>query len=229
MKVYFESISIRNLFKWFDRKCFAILKFQREFECNTKHVLTLLNIIYEGFPLYQNIIVRSHKDKQWELQHKLHILPPFNATQNKEIFIIMDGDQHFSFLHRLRLGKTVINSRGRKIYFGDIYYSIYKNEKNFLCPRRPDPEKHFKVSNILSDNWRNSFRGLSKYKHQKVKECRNRLLNYKFCFEFIETNELVKVFDTFTKISTRGMQITKADRARIISQGHKKSTIDPIS
>ena len=231
MKVYFEAISVKKLFKWLERQRFAILKFQREFEWNTKRVLTLLNTIYEGFPVYQIIIVRSYKNKQWDLQHKLHVLPPFNAIQNKKIFIIIDGDQHFSFLHRLRLGKTVINLRGRKIRFGDIYYLIVKNEKRFFCPRRPDPEKHFRVSNILSDNWRDFFGSLCKDKLQNIKECRKRLLNYKFIFIFIETNELAKVCEIFMRISPQGMPVDKALLSQIknhmISSGHKKVALQP--
>ena len=135
MNVYSEAVSVKKLFKLFELQCLAILKFQREFEWSTKQVLALLNVIYNGLPVGQIIIDRVYKDKQWELQHKLYMLPPFNAKQNKEIFIIIDGDQRLSFLYRLRLGKTVINMRGRKIHFGEIYYSINENGKRFFCPR----------------------------------------------------------------------------------------------
>ncbi len=156
--------------------------------------------------------------KQWDIQHRLRMLPPFNAMQNKEIFIIIDGDQYISFFHRLRLGETVINSRGRKIHFGDIYYSLDKNEKMFLCPRRPDSEKHFKMSNILSDNWCDFFGSLCKNKLQRIKECRKRLLNYKFLFTFIETNELEIVREIFTRISPQGTQVDKASLSQIKSR-----------
>lgn len=147
------------------------------------------------------------------LRPKLHILPPFDQIQNKDIFFIIDGQQRLSVLYQVRRGETIENSNGREIRFGDIYFSIDGEEQRFSYLRRPDPEKHFRVSTILSSHWSKSFRGLWKYQRREIEECRRRLFDYPIFMVFIKTKERTDVRETFIRINAQGLRITEAEKA----------------
>ena len=186
---------------------------QREFVWNARRAVALLDSMYKGYPIGTVMVWRADKKQAWMLRHKLHILPPFDATQNKEIFFLVDGQQRLSVLHQVRRGETIGNSNGREIRFGDIYFSINGEEEQFQYLRRPEPGEHFKVSLIVSDRWRQSFLGLPKYKRAAIKECRERLLKYRVFIVFYGTKELANIRETFIRINAQGMRISEADKA----------------
>ena len=136
---------------------------QREFVWNAKRACALLDSMYKGYPIGSVMIWRTDRKQLWMLRHKLHVLPPFNPTLNKELLFLVDGQQRLSVLHQVRRGETIENSNGRENRWRHIFSpSMTMNSDSYL--RRPDPEIHFKVSSIISDRWRQSFRGLPKYK-----------------------------------------------------------------
>ncbi len=212
-EIFVRDISVNKLFDWFDQRCLAVPEIQREFVWNAKRAVALLDSMYKGYPIGTVMVWRADKKQAWMLRHKLHILPPFDATQNKEILFLVDGQQRLSVLHQVRRGETIPNSNGREIRFGDIYFSVNGEEEEFQYLKRPDPEHHFNVSRILSDHWRKSFRGLFKYQREAIKECRERLLKYRIFIVFYDTKELTSIRETFIRINAQGMRISEADKA----------------
>lgn len=213
-ETFYKSVKVNKLFDWFDRRCLAVPDIQREFVWNAQRACALLDSIYKGYPIGTVMIWRTDKSNIWMLRHNLHMLPPFDQNQNKEIFFLIDGQQRLSVLFQVRRGESIKNSNDREIRFGDICFSTDGGEQRFLYLRQPDPEKHFKVSSILSaSNWRKSFRGLWKYQLKEIEECRRRLLNYQLFLIFFRTKEQADVRETFIRINAQGMRITEADKA----------------
>lgn len=208
-----RAVRVSEMFDWFDRRCLAVPEIQREFVWNAQRACSLLDSIYKAYPIGTVMIWRTRRENVWMLRHSLHVLPPFDRIQNKEILFLIDGQQRLSVLHQIRRGETIHNSDGREIRFGDIYFSIDGDENRFLYLRRPDPQLHFKVTNIVSDRWLHFFRKLPAYKQQSIKRCRDRLLNYKLLLVFTDTRSIADVRETFIRINTQGMRISEADRA----------------
>lgn len=211
-----DDISVRELFRWFDRRSLAIPEVQREFVWNAKRACSLLDSIYRGYPVGTVMIWRTGRERQTMLRQALHVLPAFDATQNKQIFFLLDGQQRLSVLHNIRVGGTVTNESGREIRFGDIFFSLESNEEaRFFYFRRHDPLCHFRVADLL--------RGICKpkaaYKRKELAECRRRLLDYRLPVVFTDTKEVEHVRQTFIRINGQGMRITEADKA--FSQAQK--------
>ena len=210
------SISVRRLFGWFDRRSLAIPEVQREFVWNAKRACALLDSIYRGYPIGTVMIWRTGRERQTMLRHTLHVLPAFDAIQNKEILFLLDGQQRLSVLHNVREGGTVTNESGRKIRFGDIFFSLDEDEDSrFFFLQRHDPARHFRVADLL--------RGICKpkaaYKRRVLTECRRRLLDYRVPVVFTDTKEVEHVRQTFIRINGQGMRIKESDKA--FSQAQK--------
>ena len=139
-EIVVRDISVNRLFDWFDQRCLAVPEIQREFVWNAKRAVALLDSMYKGYPVGTVMVWRADRKQIWMLRHKLHILPPFDPTRNKEIFFLVDGQQRLSVLHQVRRGESIYNSNGREIRFGDIYFSVNGDEAPFQYLRRPDEE-----------------------------------------------------------------------------------------
>lgn len=208
-----KSLSVHQLFDWFDDCRFAVPEIQREFVWNTRQVCSLLDSIYKGYPVGSAMVWKtSHKNNNL-LRQRLHVLPPFDATRHKQVHFLIDGQQRLSVLHRIRLGESVSNSNKQAVAFDLLCFEINDGDTAFVAPKRPDPKIHFPVRHILAANWFRHFKGIPEYKRKKIVECRLRILNYKLPFIFLDSNDLSDVRETFIRINTQGMKMSEADRA----------------
>jgi hypothetical protein len=210
-----DSLSVRQLFGWFDQRSLAIPEVQREFVWNAKRACALLDSIYRSYPIGTVMIWRTGRERQTMLRHTLHVLPAFDASQNKQILFLLDGQQRLSVLHNVRDGGTVTNESGREIRFGDIFFSLDDDDDSrFISLRRHDPARHFRVADLL--------RGICKpkaaYKRRVLAECRRRLLEYRVPVVFTDTKEVEHVRQTFIRINAQGMRIKESDKAFSLAQ-----------
>lgn len=211
-KLSLRPIPIREVFRWFDQRRFAVPEIQREFVWNAKRACALLDSIYKGYPVGTAMIWQTGREKQSQLRHSRHLLPPFD-TANRQVLFLLDGQQRLSVLYSVRRGEERENASGRKIRFGDICFSASEEWDRFVYLRRPDPEIHFRVADILSERWRSHFRNVRPRVRSQIKRCRQRLLEYELPFVFTRSRELREVREAFIRINTQGMRISEADRA----------------
>lgn len=216
-----KSIKVRNLFEWFDKRSLAIPQIQREFVWNAKRACALLDSLYRGFPVGTIIIWRTDRKRETMLRHTLHVLPTFDPISNKEILFLLDGQQRLSVLHNLREGSTVKPERGRSIDFGKIFFSLDDDgECRFFYLKKHDPERHFRVTDIL--------RGICKpkaaYKSKAVRDCRMRLLQYEIPVVFTTSAQVEHVRQSFIRINSQGMRVSEADKA--FSQAQRVVPLD---
>lgn len=212
-EIYVSSFKIRQLWREFSRKRFAIPEIQREFVWDAKKACALLDSIYKKLPIGAVLIWDTDGHNHALLRQSLHILPPFNL-RNRRIWFLIDGQQRLSVLHQVREGQQVINSNGKKVDFRRLHFVFDDSAPiNFVPLRRTDADLHFPVIDMLAEDWETRIGLLPKYKRQKVRDCRRRLASYEVPFIFVKTNKLEEVREAFIRINSRGTPISAADRA----------------
>jgi len=70
-----KSLSVRQLFTWFDEAKFAVPEIQREFVWNTARACALLHSLYKSYPIGTGMVWKAGKGDIHLLGHNLHILP----------------------------------------------------------------------------------------------------------------------------------------------------------
>jgi hypothetical protein len=207
------SFTVRNLWREFGCKRFAIPEIQREFVWDAKKACALLDSIYKKLPIGAVLVWDTDGHNQTLLRHTLHILPPFNPS-NRRIWFLIDGQQRLSVLHQVREGQSVTNSNGKLVDFRRINFVFDGHAPlKFVSVRRIDPKLHFPVTDMLADDWEDRFGLLPQYKRRLVRECRRRIVSYEIPFIWVKTNKLEEVREAFIRINSRGTPISAADRA----------------
>lgn len=218
-QIYTEEFRLRKLHTLIEQGVFAVPELQREFVWNARKACDLLDSIYRNYPIGTILIWKTGRRNEGQLRKQLHILPHFNPA-NRDIYFLIDGQQRLSVLWHFLRGEatSVTNADGKDVHFGSVYFNPYAadDDELFLYRTRPagDLAKQLvPVVDILSSGWRHRVRNHGVRPLRRVKECRQRILNYKALFVFCETNELSRVRDTFVRINSLGMRIGAADRA----------------
>lgn len=205
---------IKTLNSLLTKRIFAIPRLQRDFVWNEKKACALLDSIYQGYPIGTIMIWNAKKTNQHNFNVDLTALPPYDSNNNERVYFIIDGQQRLSVLYRISIGNTIINSNGKEIDFAKIYFNMKDDsETKFVYLQRADAEKHFRVTDILSSNWQNIFHKYPKYKKDIIKKCRNRIKSYRVNLEFISTNNIEEIRNTFVRINSTGTPLSSADKA----------------
>lgn len=209
-----RTLSVKQLRSLFARKIFAVPEIQREFVWTAKKACALLDSIYQGLPIGTTMIWETPSSNRNLLRRQYHILPSCDDIHNKNIWYLIDGQQRLSVIYQVFESKSIVNARGVEINFDNIFFSLDDQfDSIFEYLRRPDPDRHFRVSEILKDNWKRFFKKLPRYKLERIADCRNRILSYKFPMLIVHTKQISDVRETFIRINTRGMAVSAADRA----------------
>ncbi len=212
-EISFKSYSVRDFWRFLDKRCFAIPELQREFVWDARKTCLLLDSIYKRLPIGTILIWRTDRKNRNLLRHTLKALPPFDEI-NKEIWFLMDGQQRISVLHQIREGKEVPSSRGRTVNFRDIQFSLHPEETaRFIKHRRPDPKSHVPVVDIVSSGWRRRLSRLRKSELDQVEKFRTKIKNYRVPVIFVKTQDINEVRESFIRINALGTPISAADRA----------------
>ncbi|MCX6979494.1 MAG: DUF262 domain-containing protein [Verrucomicrobia bacterium] len=213
-KIEIRPYKLGRLFALIDECKLAVPQLQREFVWNAKKACKLLDSIDRNYPIGTAMIWPTGRENRSLLRLQNHFLPPFNDARNKEIFFIIDGQQRLSVLHQVRRGECMTNHRDREIDFGSIHFDLRpESEDRFVSVKRPDPEWHFRVADILAANWRQRVRHLPGKKRREVEKFRARFFAYEMFLVFTPARELESVRETFIRINAQGTPIDAADRA----------------
>lgn len=215
-----KLFSVNKLKKHFDKKIFAVPQLQREFVWNIRKACDLLDSIYNNYPVGTILIWDSHRNSLSEFRQDYISLPLFDNIHNKRIYLIIDGQQRLSVLYHCFIGDLIENSFYKEVDFSKIYFNLNhkENDKNnnssrFKFTKHPDVKTDIKVSDLLSSSWGNKFKKYSKAKKSMIKNCREKLLNYKFPLIFINTHDMAEIEKSFIRINSAGTPLSSADRA----------------
>lgn len=162
------------------------------------------------------ILVWETKRRHYDLlRQNLHILPPFN-TDNSYGWFIVDGQQRLSVIHEAFEGTTRKNSSGKEIDFGRICLVLQDSdgqEDQAIVYRRPVNRQYVAVKDVLSPHWRSRFSGYPKWLLKRVRDCRDKILDYRVPIVVAHSEQLDDVREIFLRINSQGMKISAADRA----------------
>ncbi|MBN2037223.1 MAG: DUF262 domain-containing protein [Chitinispirillaceae bacterium] len=205
---------IKTLWNWCEERKFAVPEIQREFVWDRRRASAFLDSIYRKLPIGSLLIWETRGDHRQLLRHSQVLLPPHDPANSSTLFLI-DGQQRLSVLYRARHGGSVINSNGVEINFDQLCFNLLteEGESNFLFTRRPIAGQQIPVMDILSPEWRRKVRRLSKWKRKKIRNCRTEISRYLFPVIRVRTNNLEEVRESFLRINSGGLRISKADRA----------------
>lgn len=206
------SFSLRDLRRKFEQGIFAVPQLQREFVWTKQKACQLLDSIFKGYPIGSAMVWRTSPRNQHLLRKTLHILPPFNES-NQKIWFLIDGQQRLSVLWQILRGDghTVANSRGEIIHFGRIYFDT--DTKTFLYRVRTPPDTAVSVVHVLSPRWRSYLSHLGTRRFRCAERCRRQLLDYRIWLTFLNDAPLEYVRESFVRVNSLGTPIGTADRA----------------
>lgn len=205
--------TVRNLWQLCEQRVFAVPEIQREFVWDSRRASDLLDSIYQRLPIGSLLVWQTDSDRRHLLRHAQNILPAYD-TINRHIWFLIDGQQRLSVLYRAKEGHEVVNSNGRVLNFSHLCFSFDKRfESRFIFIRRPLRKLHVPLVDALSHNWRKKLRYLSNGKVRQIEECRNRIGSYSVPVITLHTNDLDEVRESFLRINSGGLKISKADRA----------------
>lgn len=212
-KITVRRYTIRQLWRHCDDGVFAVPEIQREFVWDPRRASDLLDSIARQLPVGSLLIWKTSADRKHLLRHAQQILPPHDP-RNSGIWFLIDGQQRLSVLYRARYGHEVENDRGRLLNFSKLCLSFDKrSESLFQFVRKPTPKLHTPVVDLLAPSWKRRLRHLSKGRLNDAAKIRSRICRYSIPVIFVETNDVEEVRESFLRINSGGLRISKADRA----------------
>ncbi len=210
-----KKVSVKRLQRYLEDGLFAVPSLQREFVWNGNKAAKLLDSIYRGMPIGTILVWRTDRRNQLYLRNRLHILPPFDARANREIWFLIDGQQRLSVLYQAHRGETKDNSRGRPVDFSRLVFDVSSGAKSSerFRYRRPEGNGFFSVPELLGSRWRRLRRKLAAYKVRTLDDVRNRLRDYQVPVVFVDTSKIDEIRELFIRINSLGTPVGAADRA----------------
>jgi len=215
-KIYYREIPFWKLKKNFDDCIYAIPRLQRNYIWDNKRVCKLLDSIFKHYPIGSSLIWKARRNKIAELRpNNKTILPSFNINLPTIEFII-DGQQRLTSLYGIIYGIHEAIDFNSKIDFRKIYFSFdRKNAIRFVYSQKGDDpsDKCIPVHDVINyepERLKRRF-NLNKNNFSEVQKLKKQLQAYKFHFIYIETTSLEEVKETFVRINSQGMTVSKAD------------------
>jgi hypothetical protein len=209
----FESQKIRDLHRKLDAGQFAVPKLQRAFVWDGVKAAKLLDSIYRRMPVGCLVVWDTSKKNRELLRVTSGLLPAYNHHNNR-VWFLLDGQQRLSVLHRIRTGGLVKNGKHRDVDFDRLVFRVTDgNDETRFAYRRAVPGEWVPMNAVLASNWRIRLKGLRKGQLNRVSECRERVLSYKFAVTRVNTDELEEARELFLRINSTGTPIGAADKA----------------
>jgi hypothetical protein len=211
------KLKIRNLRSHLLDRRFAVPKLQRNFVWDARHAAKLLDSIYCGMPIGSLFLWEMDRKSANLIRQSAEVLPLFNSS-NKDIWFVIDGQQRLSVIHQAFEAQVRQNDAGRDIDFGRLCFVVNPDRAQENPPRvvyrKPDDLQLVPIRNILAMNWRARIgRDRSARFLKKIRDCRERLLNYPVPVVIVSSATLDEIGEVFIRINSQGMRITSADRA----------------
>jgi len=208
-RIYQKAVRIQNLSNLFERGVFAVPELQREFVWNASKVCDLLDSLYFQYPIGTILVWQTDRKNETQLRKNLHILPQYDPA-NSEVLFLIDGQQRLSVLWNLLRGQPaqVVNSSGKSIHFGNIYFNPYATdgERHFHYRAQISGDltaKLVPVVDLLAIGWRRRIGKHGKRVMKRLEDCRIRILQYPVFFVYCQTTSLEEVRETFIRINSQ--------------------------
>jgi hypothetical protein len=209
-RITIKSKQVSQFLKLVEQGRFAIPKLQREFVWYGPQAAKLLDSILAQMPIGVVMIWETPRSQRLYLRQKYHVLPPFNS-KNGKVWFLIDGQQRVSVLHHVCEGSQLTNAHGKVIDFKRVVFTVDNGESpQRIVYRKPKPGAYESLSDILHPNWRSRLSHLGAREIERVRHCRESILNYPMYLMFVQANISI-IREAFLRINTQGMKISTAD------------------
>lgn len=209
-RIAIRALNVRQLLRSVEEGRFAIPKLQREFVWDGPKAAKLLDSIWAHMPIGVVMVWETPRSQRLYLRQKYHVLPAFNS-RNGKVWFLIDGQQRVSVLHHVREGDELRNGRGKTINFKRVVFALEdEGAGQRIFYRKPRQGAFEPLADILHSNWDNRLRHLGRQKFERVRDCRQRILDYPLHLMFVQA-KLDVIRQAFLRINTQGMKISTAD------------------
>lgn len=209
-KITFEEL--KNLFQ---KRTFAIPEIQREFVWTKTKIIDLLDSIKKHYPIGSFLICKVPAKMARHIREST-VLPSFDSKNNKECYIVVDGQQRLSVLYSILNGKKITDTSRYYdgIDFKQICLSPRQDKESEFDFYRTDENSHIKLHDLLNEGLKYK---LSKSKENRVKECQNAFKTYSFPFIFIAGYDEKNMREAFIRLNKGGTSLSSEDKIFALS------------
>ncbi|MBX3445005.1 MAG: DUF262 domain-containing protein [Planctomyces sp.] len=212
----FSRLKIRDLRKHLLKRCFAIPKLQRSFVWDAGRAAKLLDSMYQGMPIGSLFLWEIDRKSANLIRTAADVLPTFDHA-NKHIWFVIDGQQRLSVIHQAFEGASKQNDAGRHIQFDRLCFVVQPEAETEspqrIVYRKPLNREFVSLKDILSADWKQHFSNYPQSLVRRLRDCRDRLLNYPLPIITVQGATLEDVGEIFIRLNSQGMRVTSADRA----------------
>lgn len=215
-----KKISFEELKDLFQKRSFAIPEIQREFVWTKTKIIDLLDSIKKHYPIGSFLICKVPAKMAKHIREST-VLPKFDSKNNKECYIVVDGQQRLSVLYSIINGKKIVDTRRYYdgIDFMQVCMSPKQDKESEFDFYRTDENSHIKLYDVLNDRLKYQ---LSKSKEKRIKECANAFKTYSFPFIFISEYDEQNMRQAFIRLNKGGTSLSSEDK--IFAMSYHKDT-----
>ena len=214
-----KKIKFEELDNLFQKRIFAIPEIQRDFVWTKAKIIELLDSIKKHYPIGSFLICKVPAKMAKHIREST-VLPKFNSN-NKECYIVIDGQQRLSVLYSILNEKKILDTRryNEGIDFSEICLSPKQDKESEFDFYRTHENSHIKLHDILNERLN---LGLNKSKQKRIKDCRNAFKTYSFPFIFISGYDEPKMREAFIRLNKGGTSLSTEDK--IFAMSYHKDT-----
>lgn len=215
-----KKISFKELKNLFQKRIFAIPEIQREFVWTKTKITNLLDSIKKHYPIGSFLICKVPTTMTRYIKERT-VLPKFDSKNNKECYIVVDGQQRLSVLYSILSGKRIHNTRRYSdgIDIMQICLSPRQDNESEFNFYKTDEYSHIKLNDLLNERLKYK---MSKSKEKRKKECEKAFKTYSFPFIFIAGYNDKNMREAFRRLNKGGTSLSTDDE--IISYLYSKDT-----
>jgi len=196
--------------------CFAVPKLQRNFVWDPGRAAKLLDSMYYNMPIGSLFLWEMDRKSANLIRQSTGVLPQFDIA-NKWIWFVIDGQQRLSVIYQAFEAQVRENDAGSEIDFGRLCF-VVEPDKDDENPRRVVYRKKVDrqfvpIHDILAPDWKSRMLSQSAPFLKRIRDCRQRLLNYPVPVVTVRSATLDEIGEVFIRVNAQGMRITSADRA----------------
>jgi hypothetical protein len=215
-KIYAKKVSFTTLKRNFRECIYALPQIQRNYVWDKKRVCLLLDSIYNHLPIGVSLVWKAKSNKLAEIKPNNKTILPTIGINHSDIEFIIDGQQRLTSIYGLVFGINEAIDFNSKIDFRKIYFSLNKkdDDKFVYLPRYDVARKEylpvFEAINNGPKNLKKRFK-LNNSKLRIIKKLKAQIQSYRFHFLYLESNSIDQIRETFIRINSRGLTVSKAD------------------
>lgn len=209
-----QKIPFDKLGDLFKKRIFAIPEIQREFVWTKTKVIDLLDSIRKHYPIGSFLICKV-PSKMAKHIRQATALPEFDEKNNKECYIIVDGQQRLSSLYSVLNGQKMNETRyNNGIDFKQICLSPGRDKKSEFNFYNTDENSYIKLCDLLNGRLKYE---TSKNKKKRINECEKAFKAYSFPFIFISGYDEQNMREAFIRLNRGGTSLSSEDKIFALS------------